>query len=403
MKVFNPSFVWRGIDREGHKVSGIYQALSANDARNHLVQQRIRVLSLRRHYPWRQWLAPKNMQAQEVTQFARQLATLLLAGIALLQCLEVIMRGQPNTPTHALAKHLKSRIENGATLHQALQERQEFDALFCNLVQVGEMTGALDTLLDRIATHREKSEQLRRSLRTAMIYPMVVMGVAGVVSGVLLMFVVPAFESVYASFNTELPRITQGLIAVSQALKNHGWQWLLGLLVVYFALQQWALKSARLQAYKHRVWLHLPLAGSLVRQSCLARWTRTLATLLRAGIPLTEGLGAVAGVTGNLHYAVATQRIQSQLMQGQSLTHALEQHASLFQPMLIQMCAIGEESGTLDEMLDKAAHHFETSVTRAVAQLSVLVEPFLMVLLGLLVGGMVMALYLPIFQMGQAI
>jgi len=186
-------------------------------------------------------------------------------------------------------------------------------------------------------------------------------------------------------------------------LKNYGWQWLLGLLVVYFALQQWALKSARVQAYKHRAWLHLPLAGALVRQSCLARWTRTLATLLRAGIPLTEGLGAVAGVTGNLHYAVATQRIQSELMQGQSLTHALEQHASLFQPMLIQMCAIGEESGTLDDMLDKAAHHFETSVTRAVAQLSVLVEPFLMVLLGLLVGGMVMALYLPIFQMGQVI
>jgi type IV pilus assembly protein PilC len=403
MKVVNPSFVWRGIDREGHKVSGIYKAASANEARNQLAQQRIRVISLRRYYPWRQWLSSNSMKAQEVTQFARQLATLLLAGIALLQCLEVIMRGQPNTPTHALAKDVKSRIENGATLHQALQERPEFDALFCNLVQVGEMTGALDTLLDRIATHREKSEQLRRSLRTAMIYPMVVMGVAGMVSGVLLIFVVPAFESVYASFNTELPRITQGLIAVSQALKNHGWQWLLGLLVVYFALQQWALRSARLQAYKHRVWLHLPLAGPLVRQSCLARWTRTLATLLRAGIPLTEGLGAVAGVTGNLHYAVATQRIQSQLMQGQSLTHALEQHASLFQPMLIQMCAIGEESGTLDDMLNKAAHHFETNVTRAVAQLSVLVEPFLMVVLGLLVGGMVMALYLPIFQMGQAI
>jgi type IV pilus assembly protein PilC len=403
MKVVNPSFVWRGIDRQGQKVSGIYQANSANYARQQLVQQRIRVLSLRRHYPWRKWLASNNLQAQEITQFARQLATLLVAGIALLQCLEVIMRGQPNTRTHDLAKHLKSRIENGATLNQALQERPEFDALFCNLVQVGEMTGALDTLLDRIATHREKSEQLRRSLRTAMIYPMVVMGVAGVVSGVLLVFVVPAFESVYASFDTELPRITQGLIAVSQAFKNHGWQWLLGLLVVYFALQQWALRSARLQAFKHSAWLHLPLAGALVRQSCLARWTRTLSTLLRAGIPLTEGLGAVAGVTGNLHYAVATQRIQSQLMQGQSLTHALEQHASLFQPMLIQMCAIGEESGTLDDMLDKAAHHFETSVTRAVAQLSVLVEPFLMVLLGLLVGGMVMALYLPIFQMGQAI
>lgn len=403
MKVTSQSFAWRGIDRQGQRVSGVYEAVSAKEAHQQLAQQRIRVRSLCRHRPWRQFLSSSNMQAHEVTKFARQLATLLLAGIALLQCLDVIMRGQPNTPTHTMAMHLKSRIEDGATLHQALQEQTEFDALFCNLVQVGEMTGALDTLLDRIATHREKSEHLRRTLRSAMLYPMVVMGVAGVVSGVLLTFVVPAFESVYTSFDNDLPGITRWLIAYSQAWKNQGWQWLLGWFVVYFSLQRWMLTSARAQAWKHHVWLHLPLAGSLVRQSCLARWTRTLCTLLRAGIPLTEGLGAVAGITGNLHYALATQSIQSQLMQGQSLTSALEQHASLFQPMLIQMCAIGEESGTLDDMLDKAANHFETDVTRSVAQLSVLVEPFLMVALGLLVGGMVLALYLPIFQLGQVV
>jgi type IV pilus assembly protein PilC len=403
MKATNKSFAWRGIDRQGQTMSGVSQAVSRDALHQQLKQQRIRVRSLRRHFSWRQLLAASNMQAHEVTQFARQLATLLLAGIALLQSLDVIMRGQPNTPTYAMAKHLKSRIEDGATLHQALQERSEFDALFCNLVQVGEMTGALDTLLDRIATHREKSEHLRRALRSAMIYPMVVMGVAGVVSGVLLTFVVPAFESVYASFDNELPSITRWLIAFSQAWKNHGWQWLLGLLVVYVMWQRWALQSARVQAYMHRLCLLLPLAGPLVRKSCLARWTRTLSTLLRAGIPLTEGLSAVSGITGNLHYALATQRIQFQLMQGQSLTNALEQHASLFQPMLIQMCAIGEESGTLDDMLDKAAHHFETGVSRSVAQMSVLVEPFLMVLLGLLVGGMVLALYLPIFQLGQVV
>ncbi len=398
MTVAVQSFAWQGVNHLGQRVSGILQATSRQEARQQLAQQRIRVRSLQR-----QFLQPTHMHPTEVTQFARQLATLLNAGIALLQCFDVIMRGQPNTRVHALALHLKTRIEAGATLHQALRERKEFDGLFCNLVQVGEMTGALDTLLDRIATHREKSELLRRALRSAMVYPMVVLGVAVVVSGLLLTFVVPAFQSVFESAGAELPRITRWLIGLSQAWQNHGWHLLTGLAVTYAVYQRWGSRSARWQKWQHHACLHLPLAGPLVRQSCLARWTRTLSTLLKAGIPLTEGLGAVAGASGNLHYAVATQRIQTQLLQGQSLTNALEQHSQLFQPMLIQMCAIGEESGTLDDMLDKAADLYEENVTRSVTQLSVLVEPLLMVLLGLLIGGMALALYLPVFQMGQVI
>lgn len=399
MKRAPAGFTWRGIDKHGNKVSGRQTAVSKQALLMQLTQQRIRVLSMQRHINWQS----NRLKPREITPFARQLATLLHAGIPLLQSLEVISRGQPNSATHSVAVQIKSHIEAGHALHQALRQQQVFDPLFCNLVQVGEMTGALAPLLDRIATHREKSEALHRALRSAMTYPLTVMLVAGVVSGVLLAFVVPAFESVFASFGAELPRITRWLIAVSGALQTYGWAWLLGLLVVALACQRWLFKQARWQQGWHRVLLHLPLAGPLVRHACMARWSRTLATLLNAGIPLTEGLVAVANVAGNLHYAVATQQIHVQLMQGQSLATSLAQHSHLFQPMLIQMCAIGEASGTLDHMLDKAADHYETSVSHAVAQLSVLVEPLMMVVLGLVIGSMVLALYLPIFQMGQAI
>lgn len=393
------SFTWRGIDKHGHKVSGQQTAASKQALLMQLTQQRIRVLSMQRHIRWHS----HRLKPREITTFARQLATLLHAGIALLQSLEVISRGQPNSATHAVAVQIKSHIEAGHALHQALRQQHVFDALFCNLVQVGEMTGALAPLLERITTHREKSEALHRALRSAMTYPLAVMLVAGGVSGLMLAFVVPAFESVFASFGAELPRITRCLIAMSGAFQTYGWAWLLGLLVGTLACQRWLFQQARWQQGWHRVLLHLPLAGRLVRHACMARWSRTLATLLNAGIPLAEGLVAVAHVAGNLHYAVATQQVHLQLMQGQSLASALTEHSHLFQPMLIQMCDIGEASGTLDHMLDKAADHYETSVSHAVAQLSVLVEPLMMVVLGLVIGGMVLALYLPIFQMGQAI
>lgn len=399
MKRFDVLYTWQGVNKLGQKVSGKQIAASKHILRVQLAQQRIRVTSVRRHI---RWPSPR-LKSRAITTFARELATLLHAGIPLLQSLEVIARGQPNTATHSLVVQIKTRIEAGHALHQALRLQSAFDPMFCNLVQVGEMTGALALMLDRIATYREKSEALKRTLRSAMTYPLCVLLIAAVVSGLLLVFVVPAFESVFASFGAELPRITRWLIAVSDAFQTYGLTWILSLLLGTLACQRWLFQHTRWQQSWHHVLLHLPLAGPLVRHACLARWSRTLATLLNAGIPLTEGLASVTHVVGNLHYAVATQQVHVQLMHGQSLTSSLTEHSHLFQPMLIQMCDIGEASGTLDHMLDKAADHYEASVSHAVAQLSVLVEPLLMVLLGLVIGGMVLALYLPMFQMGQAI
>lgn len=399
MKHIQVLYAWQGMNQHGQKVSGRQTAPSLSALRLQLTQQRIRLLSVHRHLQWQS----NRLKPSEITSFARQLATLLEAGIPLLQSLQVISRGHPHSATQAMVVELQSRIEAGHALHQALRLQQGFDPLFCNLVHVGEMTGALAPLLARIATHREKSEALRRTLRSAMTYPLAVLVVAGVVAGVLLAFVVPAFEAMFASFGAELPRLTRWLMAASAAWQRDGVTGLLGAGVGVLGCRRWLFTHPRWQQAWQRMLLRLPVSGHLVRHACMARWSRTLATLLNAGIPLIEGLTAVTHVTGNLHYAVATQAVHGQLMHGHSLASALAQHADLFQPMLIQMCDIGEASGTLDHMLDKAADHFESSVSHAVAQLSVLVEPLLMVVLGLLIGGMVLALYLPMFQMGQAI
>ncbi len=396
-------FVWQGVNPQGRVVRGVQPAPSAQVAKQQLLQQRIRVRRIHRYHAGLGLLSNAPLLTpREVTAFTRQLATLLRAGIALQQGLEVIMRGQPNTTTEALAQHLVAQIHAGQALHHALRQRIEFDALFCNLVQVGEMMGALDSLLDRIATHREKTEALQAAVRSALVYPVTVLLVACVVSGALLSFVVPAFESMFASFGAELPAITRGLLALSQHWQTHAWH-ALGAVVLMVLVCRGLLRQARWQAWAHRLCLHLPVAGALMRHACLARWTRTLATLLGAGIPITEGLTSVAGVSGNVHYARATQRIQALLLQGQSLANALQQHGDLFQPMLIQMCAIGEASGTLDAMLERCADEHDAQVNRLVSRLSVLIEPLLMLLLGMLIGGMVLALYLPLFQMGQVI
>lgn len=392
-------YVWHGVNARGEKVSGKQWAESKQVLQRQLAQQRIRV---RWVYPSVGWLTPQ-LSAQDVTQLARQLATLLQAGIPLLQSLDVLARTQPNTPTHAVVTRIRQHIEAGHALHQALRQETGFDDLFCNLVQVGEMTGALDQLLARIATHREQTQALHNAVRSAMVYPITVLCVAGGVSAVLLVFVVPAFQSVFDALNTELPALTRWLIALSGGLQEYGWHMLLALLLGVWASRRWLWQQPRFQHAWHGLLLRLPWVGALVHQACMARWSRTLATLLHAGIPLTEALVAVGSVVGNLHYAVATQRVHAQLMQGQSLAHSLSQHSPVFQPMLIQLCDIGEASGTLDTLLDKAALHFEDSVNRSVAQLSVLVEPLLMMVLGLLIGFMVLALYLPMFQMGQAL
>jgi type IV pilus assembly protein PilC len=397
-------FLWRGVDREGKQVQGEMPAPTSAAVKDALQRQRIRATRISRKFS-----LPFGLQGnakvnhQDVTRLTRQLSTLLQAGVPLLQAFDIMRRGIRHTALQRMVQDIRQHIEGGQTLHQALQRHAVFDTMFCNLVAAGEMAGMLDTLLDRIAQHREKSETLRSSLRSALVYPSAVLMIALIVMALLLSFVVPAFEGIFKSFNAELPALTRFVIGLSSGWQRQGWTVLLAVVISIWALREWAQRSKTLQWRLHGWLLQLPIAGTLVQQACMARWTRTLSTLFAAGITLTDALDAVKGVTGNLHYQAATESMQTQLMRGRSLGQALEDAEHLFSPLVIQMCVIGEESGALDHMLDKTAEHYEREVAATVAKLSTLMEPFIMVVLGLLIGGLVIALYLPIFQLGQVV
>jgi type IV pilus assembly protein PilC len=399
-------FAWRGVNRKGEIQSGVLKADTSGEVNHELKQQRIRATHIQRQFDLPSWLQLKTeprISARDITQFTRQLATLLHAGVPLLQAFDILGRGEGNAALKALIRELRSQVEGGVALNQALRQHAAFDALYCNLVAVGELAGMLDTMLERLANHLEKSEALRTTIRSALIYPSAVLVIAGIVLVLILVFVVPAFQNIFASFGAELPWLTQVVIALSEGLQHYG----LGVLAL-LCLAAWWLKRQVQQRtlwrrHVHRVLLRLPIAGPLTRHACTARWTRTLATLFAAGVPLTEALDAVQGVTGHVLFQEATQTMQAQLIQGQALSRALEGTEGLFPPMVVQMCAIGEESGALDHMLEKTAEHYEREVDSTVARLSTLLEPFIMVVLGLLIGGLVMALYLPIFQLGQVV
>lgn len=399
-------FAWRGVNREGEIQSGVLHAHTSEEVSHEMKQQRIRVTRIQRQFDLPSWLQLKTqprISARDITQFTRQLATLLHAGVPLLQAFDILDRGEGNATLKSLIRELRSQIEGGVALNQALRQHPAFDALYCNLVAVGELAGMLDTMLERLAHHLEKSEALRTTIRSALIYPSAVLAIAGIVLVLILVFVVPAFQNIFASFGAELPWLTQVVIALSEGLQHYG----LGVLALICLVAWWLKRQVQQRTlwrrHVHRVLLRLPIAGPLTRHACTARWTRTLATLFAAGVPLTEALDAVQGVTGHVLFQEATQNIRAQLIQGQALSRALEGTEDLFPPMVVQMCAIGEESGALDHMLEKTAEHYEREVDSTVARLSTLLEPFIMVVLGLLIGGLVMALYLPIFQLGQVV
>ena len=402
----DPHYAWRGIDREGKVVTGQMAARSPEAVRQQLKHQRIRATRVQRQFRCPAWLKLQpepRMSARDITQLTRQLATLLHAGVPLLQAIDLLERGENKAVRQALLQDVHRQIESGMALSQALQRHAAFDALYCNLVAVGELGGMLDTILERLASHLEKSEALRMSIRTALVYPTVVVGIAVSVTVLILLFVVPAFQNIFASFGTELPWLTRGVIALSKTIETYG----LVLLSASIA-SVWGLKRQLRQRWHWRYHVHgwllrTPIAGPLTRQSCTARWARTLATLFSAGVPLTDALEAVQGVTGHLWFQTATQNIRQQLIQGHALSHALANTNGLFPTMVVQMCAIGEESGALDHMLEKTAEHYEREVDNIVTQMSTLLEPFIMVVLGVLIGGLVMALYLPIFQLGQVV
>ena len=399
-------YAWRGVDREGKVVTGNMTAISPEAVRNQLKQQRIRATRIQRQYEFPKWLklqTEARISTRDITQFTRQLATLLHAGVPLLQAIHLLERGESKATLQSMLHDLHRDIEAGMALSQALQQHASFDALYCNLVAVGELTGMLDTMLERLANHLEKSEALRMSIRTALVYPTAVLSIAVSVTVLILLFVVPAFQNIFASFGAELPRLTRWVIALSEAIEDYGLL-LLGIGIASVWGLKWQLnKRWHWRHHVHGWLLRTPIAGPLTRHACTARWTRTLATLFSAGVPLADALEAVQGVTGHSWFQVATQNIRQQLIQGHALSHALDSTEGLFPNMVVQMCAIGEESGALDHMLEKTAEHYEREVDSTVARLSTLLEPFIMVVLGLLIGGLVMALYLPIFQLGQVV
>ena len=397
-------YQWVGHDRTGQAVSGLLLADSPAQVRDLLRNQRIRATQVRRRWamPARFSFKPP-IKPRDIARFTRQLATLLHAGIPLLQAFDALDRGEPSSTLKDMLQDVRAQLEQGSPLHQALQRYAAFDMLYCNLVMAGELSGTLDSLLERIAHHLEKTETLRANLRSALIYPCAILAIAALVLILILVYVVPAFENIFTSFGADLPWLTRVVIALSEGVQKHGLPAFGACLALGWCLKVLIHKNTQWQHHLHGLLLRLPIAGSLTRHACTARWSRTLATLFAAGIPLTEALATVTGVTGNFRFQTATQSMQRQLIRGQSLSQALSSTQGLFPAMVVQMCAIGEESGALDTMLDKTAAHYEHDVENTVSRLTTLLEPIIMVVLGLLIGGLVLALYLPIFQMGQVI
>ena len=392
-------FEWQGRDRNGRIVNGETRATAETLVRAMLRRQGITPKKInKRRMGWAQSIKPK-----EIATFTRQLATMMKAGVPLLQSFDIVGQGNPNPSLSKLINDLRIDIETGSAMSSAFRKYpNHFSALYCNLVAAGESAGILDSLLDRLATYMEKIEGVKSKIKSALMYPISVLIVAFVVVAVIMIFVIPSFKQVFASFGGELPTPTLMVIALSEIFIQY-WYLIFGGLGggIFFFLR--ALKtSTHLQSVMDRLLLRMPIFGTLVRKSCIARWTRTLATMFAAGVPLVEALDSVGGSAGNAEYAAATVGIRQQVSVGTSLTSAMTQ-SKLFPPMVLQMCAIGEESGSIDYMLGKAADFYESEVDDMVAGISSLMEPIIIVILGSIIGGIVVAMYLPIFKMGQMV
>ncbi|HEX5515841.1 MAG TPA: type II secretion system F family protein [Gammaproteobacteria bacterium] len=396
------TFTWEGADKRGTKLKGQLQAPNVAAAKNELR---------------RQGIVPKRVQKQltllggrgkkitpgDIAIFSRQLATMLDSGVPLVQGFEIIGRGHENPAMQDLLLGIKADIEGGTPLSEALAKQpQYFDALYCNLVQAGEQAGVLDTLLDKIATYKEKTESIKKKIKKALFYPTAVMVVAFIVTAILLIFVVPQFESLFKGFGADLPAFTLFVVNLSQAVQKHGWLVLLGLIGTAVAFLQAKKRSRKFQEALDRLALRLPIIGDILNKAAYARFARTLATMFAAGVPLMEALESVAGATGNIVYTNAVLEMREQVSSGVQLQLSMR-NVNLFPNMMVQMVAIGEEAGSLDTMLSKVADFYEEEVDNAVDSLSSLLEPLIMAVLGILVGGLVIAMYLPIFKLGSVV
>lgn len=392
-------FEWEGKDRKGKTVRGETRAVSENVVGVTLRRQGITPLKIRK----RRMLSGKKIRPKDIAIFTRQLATMMKAGVPLLQAFDIVGRGNPNPSVARLLNEVRSDVETGTSLSTAFRKHPlYFNALYCNLVEAGEAAGILEDLLDRLATYMEKTEAIKSKVKSALMYPTAVVVVAFIVVTVIMIFVIPAFKEVFSSFGADLPAPTLFVIALSEFFVAYWWL-LFGVIGggLYFFFQAWQ-RSVAVQRVMDRVLLKIPVFGTLVEKSTVARWTRTLATMFAAGVPLVEALDSVGGASGNTLYADATEKIQQEVSTGTSLTIAMT-NANLFPSMVLQMCAIGEEAGSIDHMLGKAADFYEQEVDDMVAGLSSLLEPIIIVFLGSLIGGIVVAMYLPIFKLGQVV
>jgi type IV pilus assembly protein PilC len=393
------TFLWEGKDKGGKIIRGEMRAGGEAVVNATLRRQGILVTKVKKQ---RRGSGGK-VTDKDITLFTRQLATMMKAGVPLLQSFDIVSKGASNPAVARLLVDIKTDVETGSALATAFRKYPlHFDALFCNLVAAGEQAGILEQLLDRLATYKEKIQAIKSKIKSALFYPIAIIAVAFIITAVIMIFVIPAFKQVFTNFGADLPAPTLFVMAISDFFVQF-WYLIFGVVGggIYGFLEAWK-RSLPVQIAMDRFMLKLPVFGDLVRKSTIARWTRTCSTMFAAGVPLVEALDSVGGASGNFVYQNATKQIQQEVMTGTQLTVAM-QNANVFPAMVIQMVSIGEETGALDAMLGKIADFYEAEVDDAVEALSSLMEPMIMVVLGTLIGGMVIAMYLPIFKMGQAV
>ncbi len=392
-------FLWEGKNKAGKIVRGEQRATSETVVQATLRRQGILVNKISKQ----RFRGGNKISEKDITLFTRQLATMMKAGVPLLQTFEIVGRGHENPAVGKLLLDIKADVETGSSLSQAFRKYPlHFDPLYCNLVAAGEQAGILETLLDRLATYKEKMLAIKAKIKGALFYPVSIIVVAFIITAVIMTLVIPAFKEVFKSFGADLPTPTMVVIGMSDFVVEYGWVLAIGIVgTIYGFIYTWK-RSEAMQIAFDRLFLRLPVFGDIIRKAVIARWTRTLATMFAAGVPLVESLESVGGAAGNYVYKAASKQIQSEVNTGTSLTSSM-QNTALFPNMVTQMVAIGEESGALDSMLGKVADFFEAEVDDAVAALSSLMEPMIMVVLGVLIGGMVIAMYLPIFKLGAVV
>ena len=393
------TFSWEGKDKAGKTIRGELRAVSeaavnATLRRQGILVQKVKTVKRK---------GGGSVGSKDIALFTRQLATMMKAGVPLLQSFDIVSKGASNPAVQKLLVDIKTDVETGSSLAAAFRKFPlYFDALFCNLVQAGEQAGILETLLDRLATYQEKILAIKSKIKSALFYPIAIIAVAFIITAVIMIFVIPAFKEVFTNFGADLPAPTLIVMGISDWFVAY-WYIIFPVIGggIYGFLEAWK-RSVAVQIFMDKVMLRLPVFGHLVKISTVARWTRTLSTMFAAGVPLVEALDSVGGAAGNYVYAAATKLIKQEVSTGTALTIAM-QNANVFPVMVIQMVSIGEETGALDGMLGKVADFYEAEVDDAVEALSSLMEPMIMVVLGTLIGGMVVAMYLPIFKMGQAV